>query len=117
MFSKVITISDSEGSYQLYVFHNPLDSSNGQHNADLSDEVIDWEFAQRELARASGIDGFDGKPKSKDDMIIQKQLLELIPMVGEVNEIAEELDKARSFDLLLIPPTAQGLPYGEAGTT
>ncbi|KER25228.1 hypothetical protein T265_14246, partial [Opisthorchis viverrini] len=105
------------GSYQLYVFHNPLDSSNGQHNADLSDEVIDWEFAQRELARASGIDGFDGKPKSKDDMIIQKQLLELIPMVGEVNEIAEELDKARSFDLLLIPPTAQGLPYGEAGTT
>ncbi|TGZ56452.1 hypothetical protein CRM22_010165 [Opisthorchis felineus] len=105
------------GSYQLYVFHNPLDSSNGQPNADLSDEVIDWEFAQRELARASGIDGFDGKPKSKDDMVIQKQLLELIPMVGEVNQIAEELDKERSFDLLLIPPAAQGLPYGEAGAT
>ncbi|KER18629.1 hypothetical protein T265_15929, partial [Opisthorchis viverrini] len=70
-------------SYQLYVFHNPLDSSNGQHNADLSDEVIDWEFAQRELARASGIDGFDGKPKSKGEMgIVDMNILAVLYAAG-----------------------------------
>ncbi|KAF7260195.1 hypothetical protein EG68_02444 [Paragonimus skrjabini miyazakii] len=105
------------GSYQLYVFHNPLDkASKSSPPKDLQD-VIDWEFAQRELALATGIDGLDHKPKSREDLILQKELLELIPMLTEANAISEELNKQRTFDILLIPPTAQGLLYGEPRTT
>ncbi|KAF8570426.1 hypothetical protein P879_03451 [Paragonimus westermani] len=105
------------GSYQLYVFHNPLDKASKSSSPKDSQDVIDWEFAQRELALATGIDGLDYKPKSREDLILQKELLELIPMVTEVNAISEELNKQRAFDILLIPPTAQGLLYGEPRTT
>ncbi|KAA3672854.1 uncharacterized protein DEA37_0007821 [Paragonimus westermani] len=105
------------GSYQLYVFHNPLDKASKILSPKDSQDVIDWEFAQRELALATGIDGLDYKPKSREDLILQKELLELIPMVTEVNAISEELNKQRAFDILLIPPTAQGLLYGEPRTT
>ena len=55
--------------------------------------IIDWEFAQREIAQAKGFQtGGDGK-LSKEQQLAQEQVLELLPMVGESNEISEELNK------------------------
>ncbi|CAL8085086.1 unnamed protein product [Calicophoron daubneyi] len=103
------------GSHQLYLFKNPL-AEKRDDGTETSDD-LDWEYAQRELAEKTGFEAFEKKPKSKEDIILQKQLLELIPILAEANGIAEELGKNRTFDLLLVPPTAQGLVYGEKKET
>ncbi|VDO87930.1 unnamed protein product [Schistosoma mattheei] len=52
-----------------------------------------------------------------EEAILQQQLLELLPMVNEVNAIADELNKQRTFEVILLPPTAQALKYGESKRT
>ncbi len=41
------------GSYHLYVLYNPLEKSD--ESSKLPD-VIDWDFAQKELAKGDGVD-------------------------------------------------------------
>ncbi|CAI2734004.1 unnamed protein product [Schistosoma spindalis] len=106
------------GSHQLYIFHNPLSKEFADElKSGVEPETIDWEFAQRELAQATGFEQFSNKPRKKEEAILQQQLLELLPMVNEVNAIADELNKQRTFEVILLPPTAQALKYGEAKRT
>jgi len=85
------------GSNHLYVFKNPL-------KPDLPEgtpEDVDWDFAQKELAEQSGFatqqDGM-----TKDQQRAQEQILELLPMINEMNAVSEELNKYRKFDLVLM---------------
>ncbi|TNN19372.1 Kinesin-like protein, partial [Schistosoma japonicum] len=106
------------GSHQLYVFCNPLSKEYADElKSGKEPEVIDWEFAQRELAQAIGFEQFGNKPKQKEEAILQQQLLELLPLINEVNAIAEELNKQRKFEVILLPPTAQAFKYGELKRT
>ncbi|CAH8618590.1 unnamed protein product [Schistosoma intercalatum] len=106
------------GSHQLYIFHNPLSKEFADESkSGMEPETIDWEFAQRELAQATGFEQFSNKPRKKEEAILQQQLLELLPMVNEVNAIADELNKQRTFEVILLPPTAQALKYGESKRT
>nr|XP_026689448.1 kinesin-like protein KIF28P isoform X4 [Ciona intestinalis] len=85
------------GSNHLYVFINPL-------KPDLPEgtpESIDWDFAQKELAEQSGF-STQNSGMSKDQQRAQEQVLELLPMVSEVNAVSEELNKYRHFELVLI---------------
>ncbi|TPP58498.1 Kinesin protein [Fasciola gigantica] len=108
-----------------------------RRTAHTLDEMVDWEFGLN--GNDCSATGFDALVVSQEqrfgnsvfhsvvcldisfhlseDIIIQKQLLELIPMVTEVNEIAEEMNKDRLFEIRLLPPTAQGLRYGEPKNT
>lgn len=43
-----------------------------------------------------------------EQQIIQEQVLEILPMVSEVNAISEELEKYRSFEVVLLSAAARG---------
>ena len=52
-----------------------------------------------------------------DQQIAQEQVLELLPMVTEVNAISEELNKQRTFEVVLISAAAQeGIHGSNKGT-
>ena len=52
-----------------------------------------------------------------DQQIAQEQVLEILPMVSEVNAISEELNKHRTFEVVLISAAAQeGSMSGKSGT-
>lgn len=53
-----------------------------------------------------------------DQQVAQEQVLEILPMVSEVNAISEELNKHRTFEVVLISAAAQESSYeGPAKTT
>jgi len=90
------------GSNHLYVFINPL-------KPDLPEgtpATIDWEFAQKELAEQSGFSQLQAG-MTKDQQRAQEQVLELLPMVTEMNAVSEELNKYRSFELVLMSGVQQ----------
>nr|VZI47555.1 unnamed protein product [Spirometra erinaceieuropaei] len=111
--SKVLEPSDRIlfGSYHLYVFHNPK-----QTPLD-NEKKVDWEYAQQELAREEGMDQFDKSMMEKDRYILQQQLIEMMPMVREVNDMACRMKKQRTFEILLLPALIQQALYGQGKTT
>ena len=46
-----------------------------------------------------------------EQQIAQEQVLELLPLVSEANAISEELNKHRTFEVVLISSSAQDVPY------
>ena len=52
-----------------------------------------------------------------DQQIAQEQILEILPMVTEVNAVSEELNKHRTFEVILISSSAQEDVYGEKKAT
>jgi len=90
------------GTNHLFVFRNPL-------KPDLPEgtpETIDWDFAQKELAEQSGFSTF-AAGMTKDQQRAQEQVLELLPMVTEMNAVSEEMNKYRSFELVLMSDVQQ----------
>ena len=54
-----------------------------------------------------------------DQQEAQEKVLEILPMVSEVNAISEELDKQRTFEVVLLSAAAQEGAHGhghEKGT-
>ena len=47
-----------------------------------------------------------------DDILLQEDLIELMPMVLEANAISEELNKKMFFEIALVSPQARGLKDG-----
>lgn len=86
------------GSTHLYVFQEP--SQKRKHESPVT-----WEEAQNELAQAKGF--FMTDNLSRDQQIAQEQIIELLPWVSEANAISEELDKRKSFEVVLIAAAAQ----------
>lgn len=54
-----------------------------------------WDYAQEEIARCRGFDMLSGL--TPEQMRVQDQILELLPLIGEANAISEELGKHRFF--------------------
>lgn len=52
-----------------------------------------------------------------DQQIAQEQVLEILPMVSEVNAVSEELNKQKSFEVVLISAAAQESTYGTLNST
>ena len=44
---------------------------------------------------------------TSDQQVAQEQVLEILPMVSEVNAVSEELNKHKSFEVVLISAAAQ----------
>ena len=42
-----------------------------------------------------------------EQQVAQEQILEILPMVSEVNAVSEELNKHKSFEVVLISAAAQ----------
>ncbi|CAG2190262.1 Kinesin-like protein KIF16B,Kinesin-like protein KIF17,Chromosome-associated kinesin KIF4,Kinesin-like protein KIN-12B,Chromosome-associated kinesin KIF4A,Kinesin-like protein KIF1A,Kinesin-II 95 kDa subunit,Kinesin-II 85 kDa subunit,Kinesin-like protein KIN-1,Kinesin-like protein CIN8,Kinesin-like protein unc-104,Kinesin-like protein KIF3A,Kinesin-like protein KIF13B,Kinesin-like protein KIF28P,Kinesin-like protein KIF1C,Chromosome-associated kinesin KIF4B,Kinesin-related protein 8,Kinesin-like protein KI len=90
------------GSNHMYVFINPMKKS--EAGDDLPAEIT-WEFAQKEIAQVKGF-ATGSAGLTKDQQIAQEQVLEILPMVSEVNAVSEELDKHKSFEVVLIATAA-----------
>ncbi|KAL3859056.1 hypothetical protein ACJMK2_009292 [Sinanodonta woodiana] len=97
------------GSNHLYVFMNPKKAG---EISDLPDEIT-WDFAQKEIAQVKGFATGSGADLTKEQQIAQEQVLEMLPMVSEVNAVSEELNKHKSFDVVLISAAAQEDGYND----
>ncbi|XP_005092304.1 kinesin-like protein KIF28P [Aplysia californica] len=98
------------GSNHLYVFHHPQDEAK-QVKAGKGVEAPTYDTAQEEIAKESGLmANTDGK--SKEDLVLQEDLVQLLPMVSEANAMSEELDKKVKFEICLISARARGLKEG-----
>ena len=108
----------------MYVYINPQKQA-------PNEPKITWEMAQKEIAEATGYavqkDAVLTKgsinfcflflfachiltkkktAQFKDQQIIQEQILELLPMISDVNAISDELNKYRHFEVVMIPAIA-----------
>ncbi|XP_071088999.1 kinesin-like protein KIF28 isoform X1 [Haliotis cracherodii] len=100
------------GSNHLYVFMNPLKP---ETDVDLPAQIT-WEFAQKEIAQAKGF-ATGSAGMTKEQQIAQEQILEILPMVSEVNAVSEELNKQKNFEVVLISAAAQEGQGGQKGTS
>nr|XP_022323498.1 kinesin-like protein KIF28P isoform X1 [Crassostrea virginica] len=91
------------GTTQYFVFVNPKER-------DASKEKfpeVTFEMAQEEVAKKSGFD-MSGENKSREDALLQEDMLEIMPAVEEANAISQELDKKMKFESMVVSPEARG---------
>jgi len=63
--------------------------------------TITWEFAQKEIAKVKGYSL--GNYLNIEQEELQQKILSLLPILSEVNAISEELNKYRTFEIVLMP--------------
>ncbi|CAF4626294.1 unnamed protein product [Rotaria sp. Silwood1] len=86
------------GANHVYVYLNPLNEK--EASPDLP-SIITWEFAQKEIAKAKGYSLGNNLTIEQEE--IQEKILSLLPLLSEVNAISEELNKYRTFEIVLMP--------------
>ncbi len=79
----------------MYIFINPK-------QAKPNEPTVTWEMAQKEIAEAKGF-STKNAGLTKEEQIIQEQIIELLPIISDVNAIAEELNKYKHFEVVLVP--------------
>ncbi|KAK7465940.1 hypothetical protein BaRGS_00037478 [Batillaria attramentaria] len=99
------------GSNHLYVFHHPQDEAKKVKAGQPVKEPT-YDEAQEEIVKQTGLVSGDSANKSKEDLLLQEDLIELLPMVNEANSMSEELDKKVKYELALVSPQARGLKEG-----
>lgn len=105
------------GSSHLYVFYDPAGVA-ALEKTGAKDEPPTYEAAQAEIAEQSGLKELtnsaasDSGGKSKDDLILQEDLIHILPMIGEANAMSQELKKRMTFEVALVAPQARGLTSG-----
>ncbi|KAL3831683.1 hypothetical protein ACJMK2_023406 [Sinanodonta woodiana] len=102
----------SFGPNHLFVFHHPQDMAKRMNEGTLSEETPTFESAQEEIAKESGLmTSSDGM--SKEDLILQEELVQILPMVSEANAMSTELGKKKSFEIVLVSPQSMGKKDGK----
>uniref|UniRef100_A0A0N5AP36 Kinesin-like protein n=1 Tax=Syphacia muris TaxID=451379 RepID=A0A0N5AP36_9BILA len=92
------------GGNHLYVFVNPKSKSK-------KGTKITYEMAQQEIAQNSLLSGGSGK-KSTADLILEEDMIQIMPNVVRANSISQELKKNVTFEIVLLAPEARGLNEG-----
>lgn len=91
------------GANHLYVFINRNQCSDDEQ------PIITWECAQKEIAKIKGYSL--GNNLSIEQETLQQKILPLLPLLSEVNAISEELNKYRTFEIILMPISSwDGVP-------
>jgi len=98
------------GTNQLYVFHHPQDAAK-RIKEGQSVEKISFDSAQEEIAKNKGFD-MEKSGKSSDEILLQEDLIQIMPMISEANAMSEELDMKMFYEIALISPQARGSNYG-----
>uniref|UniRef100_H2YJV4 Kinesin-like protein 6 n=1 Tax=Ciona savignyi TaxID=51511 RepID=H2YJV4_CIOSA len=99
------------GSNHLYVFHHPQDAAR-QEKEGTEVKKVSFNTAQEEIAKNIGYD-MDKTGKSNDDIQLQEDLLQIMPLVNEANAMSEELDQRMLYEIALISPQVRGLKDGK----
>ncbi|KAK6045108.1 hypothetical protein COOONC_17387 [Cooperia oncophora] len=92
------------GEPPLYVSTNP---TKGGARKDIT-----YEEAQKEIAQGAGIGIMNEDGKSKADMILEEELISMMPLVYRANAMAVELKRNVKFELILLSPEMRGLHEG-----
>ncbi|XP_069103426.1 kinesin-like protein KIF28P [Argopecten irradians] len=97
------------GANALYIFHHPSEAAK---LADSGGKVAAPTFdqAQQELAMMSGLVSKDGT--SKEDLILQEEVTQVLRIVNEANAMSEEMDKKVKFEVALLAPAFRSLHRG-----
>ncbi|XP_062578631.1 kinesin-like protein KIF28P isoform X1 [Saccostrea cucullata] len=95
------------GTTQYFVFVNPKERDSSKQKY----PEVTFEMAQEEVAKKSGFD-MSGENKSRDDALLQEDMLEIMPAVEEANAISQELDKKMKFESMIVSPEARGEQTG-----
>uniref|UniRef100_K1S0P1 Kinesin-like protein 6 n=1 Tax=Magallana gigas TaxID=29159 RepID=K1S0P1_MAGGI len=98
------------GPNHLYVFHHPQDEAKNVKEGKVT-ETPTYDTAQQEIAKKAGF--MDKTGKSEDDLILQEDVIQMLPMVNEADAMSAELDKKVKFELALVSPQARGLKEGK----
>ena len=77
------------------MFHHPKELQ-ALLKAGKKPSQITYDLVQGEIAANSGFD-MTTEGKSKDDILLQEDLITLMPMIHEANAISEELNKKVSY--------------------
>ncbi|XP_070175288.1 kinesin-like protein KIF28P isoform X2 [Littorina saxatilis] len=91
------------GTTQYFVFCNPAERDAAEEP--LPDAT--FEMAQEEIAKRSGFD-VNMENKTRDERLLQEDIMELMPAVEQANSISEDLDKKMKFDIMIVSPEARG---------
>ncbi|XP_076437363.1 kinesin-like protein KIF28 [Babylonia areolata] len=91
------------GTTQYFVFCNPKERDASK----TPFPEVTFELAQEEIAKRSGFDVNMGN-KTRDESLLQEDIMELMPAVEQANSISEDLDKKLKFDLMVVSPEARG---------
>ncbi|XP_061187944.1 kinesin-like protein KIF28P [Saccostrea echinata] len=98
------------GPNHLYVFHHPQDLAKNVKEGKTV-ETPTYDTAQEEIAKKAGF--MDKAGKSEEDLILQEDVIQMLPMVNEADAMSAELDKKVKFELALVSPQARGLKEGK----
>ena len=91
------------GSSNMYVFINPSKGNS-------KEKRITWEHAQKEIAEVKGY-STQNNSMTKEQKMIQDEIIELLPIVSDVNAISDELNKHRLFEIIIVPAIAFEEPH------
>ncbi|TKR62490.1 hypothetical protein L596_026442 [Steinernema carpocapsae] len=94
------------GGNHLYVFANP------KKKGGKNEKQITYDLAQREIAKNSGLNLLNMGDKSKADVILEEDLINLLPNVIRANNMSKELKRGVTFELILVPPEVNGNKEG-----
>lgn len=95
------------GTTKYFVFVNPKERDASKQKF----PEVTFEMAQEEVAKKSGFD-MSGENKSREDALLQEDMLEIMPAVEEANAISQELDKKMKFESMIVSPEARGEQTG-----
>jgi pSer/pThr/pTyr-binding forkhead associated (FHA) protein len=92
----------------MYVFMNPKNTNTNTNTADKNvPNEITWEFAQTEIAEAKGFQTKVVSDLPRDQQVAQEQVIELLPLVSQVNAVSEEMNKHKTFEVIILSAAAQ----------
>ena len=94
----------------VYVLHHPYQFKKALKEGKTF-QAVTWDEVQTEIAKKSGWD-VNRTGKTEEELLLQEDLISLMPMVNEANAISEELDKKKSFEIALVSPQARGMSSG-----
>ena len=94
----------------VYVVHHPYQFKKAAKEG-TTFSPITWDVVQTEIAEHSGFD-VSKKGKTEEEILLQEDLISVMPMVNEANAISEELDKKKTFEIALVSPQARGMSKG-----
>ena len=86
------------GAHHVYAYLNPLNENEASRDLPA---LITWEFAQKEIPKAKGYSL--GNNLSFEQEEVQEKILNLLPLLAEINSISEELNKYHTFEIGLMP--------------
>ncbi|KAL3117123.1 hypothetical protein niasHT_007526 [Heterodera trifolii] len=89
------------GANHLYVFSNRKER---KKQAEKGEKMISYEMAQKEIARQNlkSLSEMADK-KSKDEFVLEEELVSVLPYVYRANSMAAELRQAKRFEIVLMP--------------